>query len=142
VRCDEDLHTGWIMFEHSLRALEEHGQIWVRRMPELLGSIMIIDKLTSVAFYLADRCCCVNPWNVRRKVEEPKAAAILLAGCVVYALSNALLLSGRRGHIGIRRRGALSFRAMIRFLQRSQASSDSIDIQAMINVLRRLQGES
>lgn len=136
VRCGEDLHAGWDLFGDSLKVLEKNSPIWWRRMPQLLRSIMVIDKLSSSAFYLADRCCCLNPWNVRRQVEEPETAAIILAGSLVHALCSALLLADHRGCLGVCHRRRLSLRANIRFLQTCLRTSDDADVQAAINALR------
>ena len=136
VRCDEDFRSGWELFSEALKILEENAPIWWKRMPQLLKNIMLIDSVDSSAFYVADRCCAVNPWKLRRHVKEQVDAAIILAGFLVNALCQARLSDNHRWYFGVRERSRLSARASIRFLERCLTLAEDIDVQATINVLK------
>ena len=141
VRCDENFNAGWDLFNDALTVLEENAPIWWRRMPQLLESIMLIDKVNPSAFYFADKCCGLNPWKVQRHIKDQADAAIVLAGFLVHVLCIALLWSDHRGYFGVRNRHRLSLKANIRFLERCLRISNGLDVKATIKALKSYCGD-
>src|SRR5205823_5212663 len=131
VQCGKDLNEGWSLLEAAFVALEARGQVWGLRIPHLFSSIMLIDTVELAGFYLADRCCCLNPWRVRGYIQNRDSQRDILAGGIVYCLASASLLSRKHGRIGIVRSRDLSLGANVRFLKRCLTRSADTDVQAM-----------
>jgi hypothetical protein len=135
VKCGLDLQIGWSVFETSMKILEERAPVWARRMPSLLKTILITDKLELFTYFFADRCCALDPWNVVKHVGNNQTASVLLAGGLIHSMSCALLLEGHCGYLGLRKRRFLSAKAQVRFLKKCLEFTDGLEVQAMINVL-------
>ena len=133
-QSNEHLGNGWDLFSDAMKVLQLHGSLWLQRMPRLVKRMMLLDTVDTSAFYLADRCCCINPWNVRRHVRDTSAAAIVLAGLMVHSLCAAHLLSKRRPY-SARTRRRLALKANIRFLNRCLNESWHIEVEAAMNAL-------
>ena len=100
----DDLDVNWDLLE-AFAMLQQKSPTWWRRMPQLLKSILVIDRSGPTCFFLAERCCAINPWILRRKITVRSDAAIIMAGFLIHALCDALILTSPRGNVGISHRG-------------------------------------
>ncbi len=139
VRCGEDFEVGWRLLEAAAQVVRSVSGIWWSRLPNSFRNIVLIDKVQTAVFFLADRCCCLNPWRIRREIPCPEAAAQFLAGNLIYCICDAFLLSFEKVPLGIANRKRLSLAATIRFLEKCIRVCYDINIHAAINLYQEEQ---
>jgi hypothetical protein len=116
VKCDNGLHEGYTSFQSSLGILRQVMPIWVERIKMLFKNIMIMDMVEFSSYFLADRCCIVNPWYAKKLNANPHAESVLLASYIVSAICRAFLMEGNSGFVGVRYIDWLCFNTQLRFL--------------------------
>jgi len=133
VSCDQDPSMGTSVVVEMNKLLQSDSVLWTARMQRFLHSIMIDDEVATSQFFLSDRCCVVNPWNVVRN-SDAYSAPILLAGSVISCACQAMLSEGRFGYLGMHYQRVLGLRSEVRFLRKFSSGKNREMILAAMSL--------
>jgi len=136
VKGNHDSLLGQKIVGMALKSMATHGPLWTARAERSFSSLIILDTVPSAAYFVTDKCCLVNPWNVAKYVSDLTTASTIVAASLVGASCQAMLLNGRFGEAGIKNQQGLGVGAQIRFLRRFLSGQDKTDILAAMSLYR------
>jgi hypothetical protein len=134
--CGKDPNEAYILYKDAIKVLGNICPIWQDKFQPSVRSVMLIDSVEICRFFLADRCCLINPWNMLEKFNPQTIAAIFLASSIVHAVCVASLMSNACKIASKSNLQYLSIRAQIRFLEKCHTEKNDIDLSAIIMALR------
>lgn len=140
VRGPQQLSFGQELLIDALDFIEEHDNLWSKRLKREIVSILCVDMGEPVGYFYADRCLWVNPWKVVSHIPNRADAVAILAGAIIFGVARAILIDGCRGDVGRVFRERLALAAYTRFLARFASPDGNDDISFMIKVLKELKG--